>query len=108
MATVVAVRHNPAIKAFYERLLTAGKPQKVALTACMRQLHTILNGLLDTSARKPALWGNTTREPRDATPPPQASRALLFQGVGVRQEQTPADGSPNEEDGQRPEPPAPQ
>ncbi len=46
MATVVAVRHNPVIKAFYERLLTAGKAKKVALTACMRKLLTMLNAML--------------------------------------------------------------
>ncbi len=35
MATLVAVRHNPVLRAFYDRLRTAGKPPKVALTACM-------------------------------------------------------------------------
>ncbi len=43
MAALVATRHNPVIKAFYQRLLQAGKPKKVALTACMRKLLTILN-----------------------------------------------------------------
>ena len=43
MATLTAVRFNPAIKAFYQRLSAAGKPHKVALTACMRKLLTILN-----------------------------------------------------------------
>ena len=43
MAALVATRHNPVIKAFYQRLLQAGKPNKVALTACMRKLLTILN-----------------------------------------------------------------
>ena len=43
MATLVATRHNPVIKAFYDRLLARGKPTKVALTACMRKLLTILN-----------------------------------------------------------------
>lgn len=43
MATVVAKTHNPVLKAFYDRLLEAGKPPKVALTACMRKLLTILN-----------------------------------------------------------------
>jgi transposase len=46
MATLVASRHNPAIRVFYERLLAAGKPKKVALTACMRKLLTILNAML--------------------------------------------------------------
>jgi transposase len=46
MATLSAVRHNPVIKAFYERLLQAGKPKKVALTAAMPKLLTILNAML--------------------------------------------------------------
>lgn len=46
MATLVAVRHNPVLKAFYERLLDAGKAKKVALTACMRKLLTILNAMV--------------------------------------------------------------
>lgn len=46
MATLVAVRHNPVLKTFYQRLRTAGKPAKVALTACMRKLLTILNAML--------------------------------------------------------------
>ncbi len=46
MATLVASRRNSAIRAFYERLLAAGKPKKVALTACMRKLLTILNAMV--------------------------------------------------------------
>lgn len=46
MATLVAVRHNPIIKAFYERLLNRGKPTKVVLVACMHKLLTILNAML--------------------------------------------------------------
>lgn len=46
MATLVASRYNPVIRAFYDRLLQAGKPKKVALTACMRKLLTILNAML--------------------------------------------------------------
>lgn len=46
MATVTASRCNPAIKAFYLRLRQAGKPAKLALTACMRKLLTILNAML--------------------------------------------------------------
>ncbi len=47
-ATLTASRFNPVIKAFYQRLRTAGKPAKVALTACMRKLLTILNAMLKT------------------------------------------------------------
>jgi transposase len=46
MATLVATRHNTVIKPFYQRLLAAGKVKKVALTACMRKLLTILNAML--------------------------------------------------------------
>lgn len=46
MATLSAIRHNPPIKAMYERLTTAGKPFKLAMTACMRKLLTILNAML--------------------------------------------------------------
>jgi transposase len=42
----VATRHNPVIKSFYQRLLSGGKPKKVALTACMRKLLTILNAMM--------------------------------------------------------------
>lgn len=46
MASLTAVRHNPVIKAFYERLTHAGKVPKVALTACMRKVLTILNAMV--------------------------------------------------------------
>lgn len=46
MGALVATRHNPVIKAFYERLLAAGKEKKVALTACMRKLLRILNAMM--------------------------------------------------------------
>lgn len=46
MSALTAVRYNPVIKAFYQRLQEAGKPKKVALTACMRKLLIILNAML--------------------------------------------------------------
>ena len=46
MGALVATRHNPVIRNFYQRLLAAGKPKKLALTACMRKLLTILNSML--------------------------------------------------------------
>ena len=51
MSTLVAVHRNPVLKEFYERLLRAGKPKKVALTACMRKLLTILNAMLKNGAK---------------------------------------------------------
>ncbi len=46
MATLSAIRHNPVIKEFYQRLLDKGKLKKVALTACMRKLLVILNTMI--------------------------------------------------------------
>ena len=46
MAALVGVRHNPLLRAFYEQLLARGKPKKVALTACMHKLLTILHAVL--------------------------------------------------------------
>ncbi len=46
MGALVATRRNPAVREFYERLLAAGKPKKVALVACMRKLLAILNAVL--------------------------------------------------------------
>jgi transposase len=43
MASLSAIRFNPVIASFYQRLVEAGKPFKVAITACMRKLLTILN-----------------------------------------------------------------
>ena len=48
MATLSAVRFNPVIKAFYQRLIAAGKPKKVALTACSHKLLRILNAMART------------------------------------------------------------
>ena len=48
MATLSAIRHNPVIKEFYQRLLDKGKHKKVALTACMRKLLVILNTMVKT------------------------------------------------------------
>ena len=45
MATLVAVRHNGVFKHFYQRLVAAGKPKKVALVAAMRKLLTVLNAI---------------------------------------------------------------
>jgi transposase len=59
MATLSASRFNPVIKAFYERLLAAGKLPKVALVACMRKLLTCLNAMVRTNSA----W---------ADPPPRA------------------------------------
>jgi transposase len=51
MAALAASRYNPVIKAFYQRLLAAGKPKKLALTTCAGKLLIILNAMMRT--RKP-------------------------------------------------------
>ena len=51
MAALSAARFDPTIKAFYQRLLAAGKPKKVALVACMRKLLTILNAMVRSGHR---------------------------------------------------------
>jgi transposase len=51
MATLAAIRSNPAIRAFHQRLIDAGKAKKVAITACMRKLLTILNAMVRTNTR---------------------------------------------------------
>ena len=51
MAALVATKRNPVIRAFYLRLLAAGKPKKLALVACMRKLLTILNAMAKTNTR---------------------------------------------------------
>ena len=55
MATLTAVRHNPALKACYDRLLAVGKRKKVALVACMRKLLTMLNAI----AKHGSTWDST-------------------------------------------------
>ncbi len=56
MAALVGSRCNPVLKAFYQRLLAAGKKKKVALVACMRKLLTILNAMVrDMAPWNPAL-----------------------------------------------------
>lgn len=55
MATLTAVRYNPAIKPCYERLLLVGKRKKVALVACMRKLLTMLNAI----AKHGSVWDST-------------------------------------------------
>ena len=51
MAALVGLKHNPVLRVFYERLRAAGKPFKVAATACMRKLLTILNAMLHQNRR---------------------------------------------------------
>ncbi|MCW5619491.1 MAG: IS110 family transposase [Burkholderiales bacterium] len=57
MAALSAIRFNPVIKGFYQRLIGRGKPHKVALVACMRKIVTILNAM----ARTNTPWSPTLR-----------------------------------------------
>ena len=54
MATLAATKHNAPIRAFYQRLVAAGKPKKLALVACMRKLLTMLNTIVRTKTP----WSN--------------------------------------------------
>ena len=54
MAALVASRYNKTLKSFYQRLLQAGKAKKLALTAVMRKLLTILNAMI----RDQTQWQN--------------------------------------------------
>jgi transposase len=51
MATLTAVRCNPALRSFHQRLRKVGKPPKVALVACMRKFLTIINALMRTKSQ---------------------------------------------------------
>jgi transposase len=57
MASLSAVRHDPLIKAFYQRLRAAGKPAKVALVACMHKLLTIMNAIIKSGMPWQAGYG---------------------------------------------------
>lgn len=58
MAALVATRHNPVIRSFYQRLCAAGKLKKVALVACMHKLLLILNSMVKHNTR----WTYATPE----------------------------------------------
>lgn len=59
MAVLSGVRYNPVLSRFYERLLATGKPHKVAATACMHKLLTILNAMVrDGISWNPHLQGH--------------------------------------------------
>lgn len=51
MAIMTSVQHNPVIQVFYRRLVESGKHKKVALTACMHKMITILNAMLKRGTR---------------------------------------------------------
>lgn len=59
MAALVATRRNPVIRTFYQRLCAAGKAKKLALTACMRKLLTILNAMVKSGTP----WRVITTQP---------------------------------------------
>ena len=65
MAALVASKHNPRIRAFYGRLVAAGKPKKVALVACMRKLLVILNAMLRNGEYWRVEEASPDRQPRE-------------------------------------------
>lgn len=58
MATLVAIRHNPVLRAHYRQLLARGKPKKLALVACIRKLLTIVHAIL----RRGVPWAKPRHE----------------------------------------------
>ena len=69
MATMSAKKHNPVIKAFYDRLINKGKPRKLAMVAAMRKLLTMLNTMarFEEDWKDPSVDGKswtTAAEPR--------------------------------------------
>lgn len=60
MATLAAIRCNPVIKAYYERLIASGKPKMVALVASMRKIVVTLNAMIKTKTRWQAQPSLTT------------------------------------------------
>jgi transposase len=63
MAALVATKRNAVVRAFYQRLVAAGKPKKLALVACMRKLLTILNAMVRSGQR----WTGAHTPPVPAT-----------------------------------------
>lgn len=57
MATLTSIQHNPVIRAFYQRLVAAGKHKKLALTACIRKMITIINAMV----RDGVCWNQTVK-----------------------------------------------
>ena len=80
MAALVASRCNPVISRFYKRLCDAGKAKKVALTACMRKLLTILNVMV----RDNTLWDPNHSQTHPDPPPNFGQRVSgpIFRSVG--------------------------
>ena len=79
MGALVATRRNPALRAFYRRLLGAGKPKKVALIACMRKLLTILNAMMRTST----MWREIAQPFAESTPVLSGLAAASGQGQQI-------------------------
>ena len=64
MATVSAIRCNPILRQFYQRLVATGKHEKVAITACMRKFIVILNAMV----RDETMWNQQTSNITDRRP----------------------------------------
>jgi transposase len=88
MGAMVARRHNPVLKAFFERLVAAGKPKKVAIIAVARKLLTILNAIVrDGIPWKGGSWGGSRSHPLGA-----AARSPFKRSGGDRDRRS-ADGA---------------
>ena len=65
MAALVATRFNPVISAFYRKLLSKGKPKKVALVATVRKLLVILNAMLKSGKAWKAKFVDVANRPQE-------------------------------------------
>jgi transposase len=63
MAVVAGLRFNPTIREYYQQLVKAGKPPKVALMACMRKLLVILNAIVKSGRH----WNRSLSAPEGAS-----------------------------------------
>lgn len=73
MAALAAIRCNPVIRVFYERLVAARKPKKVAIVACMRKLLTIANAMVRTKT----MWDETVPLTFRKSPPPMGFKVVI-------------------------------
>ncbi len=79
MATVAATRASPVIRACYPRLRAAGKPSKVALTACMRKLLVVCTAL----CQHQSLWDPTMAVPNTVAHRFRPKTPKAFGGLGT-------------------------
>ena len=92
MATLVATKHDPVIRDYYQHLKSNGKPKKVALVACMRKRLNYLTSLLKTRTRqriKPRRRSEMRRGPGQSPGCLIAKKVLIFKTVAFLRASSP-------------------